>query len=500
MTLIESLRYEPVELKFGTSGLRGLVSDMTDLECYINTKAFVCFCIEQYPGLSQVYIAGDLRESTPKIVAAIWQAIIDCGLTARYLGLLPTPVLALRAFTESAASVMVTGSHIPADRNGIKYYKPDKELMKYDEQALQEWVVKVRQKTYAEEDSKFNKDGMIINPPRPTVDDLGAVDLYKERLKPIWDDKPLIGMRVAFYQHSTVGRDLLPEIIELCGASVVRFGYSDMFIPVDTENVTTEIREMLQDFLSNSGEVHAIVSADGDADRPLLTDGSGNPITGDMVGLICAEELGVTACAYPVSANDTIDENLKRLGVSYERTKIGSPYVIDAVETIKTTGGKCGWEVNGGFMVGENVYYDDKLLSPLMTRDAMLPILLTLIASKRRVKTIASLFGGITPRRYLASGLVDLPSFEECAKVTAKLIDSGTDLSEVFKGFGKVINLNLLDGVRITFDSGDIAHIRGSGNAPQLRIYATANTQERANEIVQLCIKKDGKFEQLSAS
>ena len=44
--------------------------------------------------------------------------------------------------------------------------------------------------------------------------------------------------------------------------------------------------------------------------------------------------------------------------------------------------------------------------------------------------------------------------------------------------------MNTLDGVRIWFDNGDIAHIRPSGNAPQLRIYAVADTQARADEIV----------------
>ena len=51
-------------------------------------------------------------------------------------------------------------------------------------------------------------------------------------------------------------------------------------------------------------------------------------------------------------------------------------------------------------------------------------------------------------------------------------------------GFGGIVRVNTLDGVRIWFDNGDIAHIRPSGNAPQLRIYAVADTQARADEIV----------------
>ena len=66
------------------------------------------------------------------------------------------------------------------------------------------------------------------------------------------------------------------------------------------------------------------------------------------------------------------------------------------------------------------------------------------------------------------------------------------------KGFGAVTKIDALDGVRIFFDNGDIAHLRPSGNAPQLRIYSVADTQERAAEIVAMAIQEpDGIFRQI---
>lgn len=55
-------------------------------------------------------------------------------------------------------------------------------------------------------------------------------------------------------------------------------------------------------------------------------------------------------------------------------------------------------------------------------------------------------------------------------------------------GFDEPVRVNWIDGVRIYFNNGDIAHIRPSGNAPQLRIYACANTQERADDIVRRAV------------
>jgi len=49
---------------------------------------------------------------------------------------------------------------------------------------------------------------------------------------------------------------------------------------------------------------------------------------------------------------------------------------------------------------------------------------------------------------------------------------------------GKIISVNFTDGIRIVFGNNDVAHIRPSGNAPEFRMYATADTQDRANEIV----------------
>src|SRR5213594_3289289 len=75
------LNYTPVPLAFGTSGLRGLVKDITDVEAYINVKATLRYLLsigDIRPG-SRVVVAGDLRPSTDRIMRAGAQAIIDSG-------------------------------------------------------------------------------------------------------------------------------------------------------------------------------------------------------------------------------------------------------------------------------------------------------------------------------------------------------------------------------------------------------------------------------------
>src|SRR5688572_14992140 len=93
------LDYVPVPLAFGTSGLRGLVKDITDLEAYINVKGALRYLLSigDIAAGSKVVLAGDLRPSTERIMRACMQAILDCGCSVENGGKIPTPALVSRA-------------------------------------------------------------------------------------------------------------------------------------------------------------------------------------------------------------------------------------------------------------------------------------------------------------------------------------------------------------------------------------------------------------------
>ena len=65
-------------------------------------------------------------------------------------------------------------------------------------------------------------------------------------------------------------------------------------------------------------------------------------------------------------------------------------------------------------------------------------------------------------------------------------------------GFGHLSAINYLDGVRITFDNAEVVHLRPSGNADELRIYAVADTAERAEQLIALGVAEpDGLLRQM---
>ena len=54
---------------------------------------------------------------------------------------------------------------------------------------------------------------------------------------------------------------------------------------------------------------------------------------------------------------------------------------------------------------------------------------------------------------------------------------------------GAVEKIDATDGLRVTFASGEVVHLRPSGNAPELRCYTEADSPERAAAINRRCIE-----------
>jgi phosphomannomutase len=507
-SLRENLNYEPVELTFGTSGLRGLVTDMTDLECYINVAGFLAFVAEHEgvkPG-DTVYVAGDLRDSTPRITAAVAQAIADGGCEIRYCGLIPTPALALRSLGAGAPGIMVTGSHIPADRNGIKFYKPHDEVLKPDEAAIKAAVAEVRARVYGEElsGSKFDEHGGLREAPGlPEAEGQARADFLR-RYAEVFGSKAFAGKKIVMYQHSAVGRDLYVELFEALGAEVIAAGRSEVFVPIDTENVTAKDAAYFKQLVSENPEAFAVISTDGDSDRPFVIDETGEFHRGDVRGAVVALWLGADFAAFPVSTSDAATQWLDAVKVAWQTTRIGSPYVIAAMKEAEAAGKQrvVGWEVNGGFLTGVELkvktseWVKGGVLAPLPTRDAALPIVIALLAAAEAGKKVSKVFAEL-PQRFTQAGLID--NFP--VAVSRALVAEPEKVKQYFTvedGFGDVTAVDTTDGVRLTFDNGDIAHLRPSGNAPQLRMYSVADSQERADEIVALALREpDGLFRRM---
>ena len=469
---------------FGTSGARGLVSAMTDRVCYGYTQGFLLYLAglgEFAPG-TRVALAGDLRPSTPRILAACAEAVRDLGAEPVFCGYVPTPALALHAFAGGIPSLMVTGSHIPADRNGIKFYRPAGEVLKDDEAGMKRQAVTLPA-------GKFTDEGMLAIP-APLPEPVDVETAYLARYRDFFGADALAGLRIGVYQHSAVGRDIVTRIVEALGAQAVPLGRADSFIPVDTEAVRPEDIALAKAWAAEAWAAEqpldAIVSTDGDSDRPLLADHTGTWMRGDVLGVLCARALGADRVVTPVSSNTVLERSGSFAHTL--RTRIGSPYVIAAMNQARADGGTrvCGYEANGGFLLGDAIARDGATLVELPTRDAVLTMLAVIHAA--RPGTLADLLATLPPRVTYSDRLQEFPV--ENSKALIAMLTAGDEAARKARAealfapiAGAIAAIDLTDGFRMTFTGGAVIHLRPSGNAPELRCYTEADSEAEATAL-----------------
>jgi phosphomannomutase len=457
-------------VRFGTSGARGLVADMTDEVCYSYAAAFIQNVAEN---ARQIVLGHDLRPSSPAIAAACAAAIRDSGREVIYSGALPTPALAFYAAQLRLPALVVTGSHIPFDRNGIKFYRVEGEISKADEVAMLNAVVDLP---------------IQVTPAILPQADLRAGQAYIQRYLDFFGNGALEGIRVAVYEHSSVARDVLRSILEGLGAQVISLGRTDIFVPIDTEAVRPEDVEQARKW-AKENSFDAIVSTDGDADRPLIGDEQGQWLRGDVVGILCAQYLCAEVVVTPVSSNTAVEKcgSFKQV----VRTRIGSPYVIAGMESAFAQNvNVVGYEANGGFLLGSDVVRQSRFMAALPTRDAVLPILALLCLARERACKLSQLPQGL-PARYTASDrLQNFASTKSQELLALMLEEPGLLNSTLAPESGRVLSIDQTDGLRVTFESGDIVHLRPSGNAPELRCYSESVSAARAQMLCDACLQR----------
>jgi phosphomannomutase len=443
-------------LKFGTSGLRGPVDALAGAEARRYAAAFVRHLRDGGWSGESILTGRDLRPSSGPIATDVASALAALGIATIDAGEVPTPALALVAITRRVPAIMITGSHIPADRNGMKFYLPSGEIGKDDEAGISAALADAPSAT-------------------PSVRDApDALEAYRARYAEALPPGALSGWRIGVWQHSSVVRDVLAELLEAFGAEIMRLGRSDEFIAVDTEAISQHTAARIADWVK-AHQMDALVSADGDGDRPLVADEAGAILRGDSLGMLAARFLGARTVVTPVTSNSAIETMVPVV----IRTRVGSPYVIGAMHGAQEP--VVGFEANGGLLLGSDVTMGTTQLRALPTRDAILPILAALGASSSEGMKLSRLAATL-PHRVARSDRLKSVSSERSAMLIERL---QVDAAKFFAPLGTIAGTSSIDGLRFAFaGSGEIVHFRPSGNAPELRCYTEAATAERADELL----------------
>lgn len=361
---------------FGTDGIRGianktLTADLAYKVGLATAKLLMTnhFRDTEYSPFGDtnpvVLIGTDTRPSKDMIVSSVTSGLTAGGVNVLHVGILPTPAIAYltKLYSFASIGIMITASHNPKEYNGIKIIGADGyKLPDQLEEQVEELISKINSNTisdyYAQECGKIKYDLASIAAKDYTC------NLLKFSLKPL---------RVAI-DCSNGSASTCIDVFKKAGLSFSAYNLDTSGEHIN-ENCGSMHLEFLQNIIKNSIiPFDCGIAFDGDADRCLLVDETGEIVDGDhilaIVGGYLKEQGLITnnLIVGTVMSNLGLVKFCEAKGIKFLSTKVGDKYVL---EEMITNNGSLGGEQSGHIIFKEYATTGDGILTALMVLNIM---------------------------------------------------------------------------------------------------------------------------------
>jgi phosphomannomutase/phosphoglucomutase len=441
---------------FGTNGIRGLANK--ELTPYVATE--IGAAIGTFFRRGELLIGHDARTSGPMLAKAVIAGLNSTGCNVLLTGMAPTPTLQFAVKNHRIdGGVIITASHNPPEYNGIKVIWSD-------------GIEINREQEIEIENIYFGKkmnltDWASLGAARELP---GVIDEYIDAIE------KHVNMRAITKKHYHIVIDCANSVGSLVGPRLTR----ELGCRVTTINANIDGTfpgrlpeprpENLNDLATTVKAVGADlgVAYDGDADRAIFVDETGDIAMGDktfaLVEKHFLEENPGERIVTPISSSTIVKDIADEYEGKIVWTKIGS---VTVSQTMKEQKIKLGGEENGGIFYGPHQPVRDGAMTTALILNIMAQ------TSKKLSKLLAEL-----PRYFIQKGKIDCRQ-ELRDKVLQELIEQT-----------KQLNPSTLDGVKIWFKDKSGILIRPSGTEPVYRLYAEAKTRERATRLINEYVNK----------
>jgi len=417
---------------FGTSGIRGKVSK--DITLSLATE--VGMAVSTYVGGKghKIVLGYDSRTSNEMMENAIIAGILHGGCDVLRLGMVPTPVVGYATMKlEADAGVMITASHNPPEYNGIKLWNPNGMAFTQSQERSIEKIVHQRNFSIAswENIGKITDIGVFVY---DYIDDL----LEMVKIKP--------GLKVVIDCANGAASFISPLVLRKAGCIVVTLncqpdGFFPGRMPEPSHQNLSELMRVVKVTGADLGIAH-----DGDADRMVAIDENGNMADFDkLLGLISSVIGGKIVTT--VDASLCVDECMNTVGGQVIRTKVGDVHVAEAIVEHNAS---FGGEPSGTWLHPDFCMCPDGILSALR---------------------VAELVGNQSSLSKLLEDIPNYPTIRDklkCDDNQKKDIIKSVE-SELKDQFEDVVDVNFIDGVRISLADGSWVLVRPSGTEPYIR-------------------------------
>ena len=438
---------------FGTNGIRGVFSEDFTLE-FVHDMTLA---IATYFKTGPILVGYDGRESSVIIAKVVCSALNYAGLDCNNTGLVPTPCLeyAVKKLGYSGG-IMITASHNPPQYNGIKPAAKDGvEISREDELIIEDIFLN---KTWIKNPSKWGITGKEDRAITVYVDGIiSLINSHKiksKNLKVVLD----LGNGAQAVSAPTLCKSLG------CKTFLINEKIDGLFSGRGSEPTPQNLSDLSKSVLQNNADLG--IAFDGDGDRSIFCDDTGEILSGDKSALVLAKFILqknpnslVVTCLNSGSSIEIIADEFNSQVI---RTKVGS---VEVSRKMVPTNALIGYEENGGFMFGKH----NQVRDGAMTLALMLELLAT--SGKKLSEETSSL----------------LPSFTTKDKVTCSQEDSKKLIQSLKKEFP---NSDTTDGIKITTNSQNWVMIRPSGTEPIIRIYGEAESQQKLDDLMSKYIQK----------
>lgn len=442
---------------FGTSGIRGDAKELfTDQFCFDIGRAFVIF-LENHGEKGRIGIGMDPRESSQRIKGCIIDGILCEGRKVFDEGISPTPAMNYILIDDPniAGSIMITGSHIRADYNGIKFFAFKKEILKENEKEIENIYQEIKEKVIHKEMEKYKEKVTHKDTDNITSRNL-ANECYMYMLLRLAENYPK--WKVVLDLSNGCQSKIMTGLFQRLNIDPIIINYNphpDYFIARDTEteDAVKDLQEKVREEEADLG-----VAFDGDGDRVVFVDNDGKFIPGDYSGSLIAKYSDSPVIITPINTSQVVEHT----GKPVIRTKVGSPYVVEAMEENRAT---FGFEANGGGISKEI----------MLSRDAgstMIKILNILNKTGKTLKILINEF----PQSFVCRTKADCP------------VDIYPIILEKVKKKFTGARIDDIDGLKIWKNNDSWILFRPSSNAPEFRVFVDAGTKEDALKLCKECI------------
>ena len=414
---------------FGTDGIRGQVGVSHINPEFMLKLGWAVGRVLANGQRKKVLIGKDTRVSGYMIESALAAGLSAAGVDIRLLGPMPTPAIAYLTQTLRAnAGIVISASHNLFEDNGIKFFSADGDKL----------ADSVELEIEAEIEKKLQTVPCVALGKARRIDDAPGryIEFCKSTIPSL---TRLSGLKIVVDCANGATYHIAPNVFGELGADVVAIANKPDGFNINQGCGSTEPELLRQQVLKNGADVG--VALDGDGDRVVMVDASGNIVTGDQIVYIIARDRqqrgllngGVVGT---LMSNYGLEKAVSAMGVPFVRTQVGDRYVLEA---LKERDWKIGGESSG------HVVCRDKTT----TGDGIIAALQVLAIMMKQEKTLQQLCSGIT---LLPQTLINLKT--DSALTLAKnqqVLDAVNVLRAKLQGDGRVL-------------------LRPSGTEPMLRV------------------------------